>query len=42
MPAEMFHIRHTPGTDLCARAGYGVCRGPGGPRGGVWETGALA
>jgi hypothetical protein len=39
VPAEMFHFRHNSGTDPYARGGYGVCRGPGGPLGGVWGTG---
>jgi hypothetical protein len=34
--APMFHFYRTLGTDLCARNGYGVCRGPGGPLGEVW------
>lgn len=32
----MFHFRHDSVTHKCAGAGYGVCRGPGGPLGDVW------
>jgi hypothetical protein len=34
----MFHIRHIRVADTRALRAYGVCRGPGGPLGGVRES----